>query len=429
MFFRNKVVEPTYALIHDPTVGIFTEDAIVKQQTEIIELTIEDLQHIRAVKEGIVIHLEQLVDIYYNSLERIPPIKQLIDANSTSYNLRKTLSNHLVQMLDARIDENYIYSRVKIAQLHVKINLNTQWYLGAFNKIEKFIRHAIIALPIPEKQKYHTIDALSKMCNLEQQLVLHAYEEQSSKLFQEEQARVRSEVKTTIGEAAQQLSTHSEQTAAAVTNLVSNTRDVTEYLSTSLANAEGTKQLSLKGYDQMLQLSNQTQEINTNTVEMTGKVQILNDSSNEIFKVIEIVKGIAGQTNLLALNSAIEAARAGEHGKGFAVVADEVRKLADQTKHSVEQIATLISESTVVTADVIQSIYKIQQLVNEGMKSNESSLHVFGEIQQAIESTINDFERVNEQVTELSYIVESIGESSITLDQTARHLNDTITQF
>ena len=422
-------MEQNYELVNEPTVGIFTNDPIVKQQIEIIELTMDDLQHIHSVKAGIVIHLDQLVDIYYDSLERIPPIKQVIDANSTSYNLRKTLSNHLMQMLDARIDEKYILSRVKIAQLHVKIKLNTQWYLGAFNKIEKFIRHAIIELPIPEKQKYKTIDALSKMCNLEQQLVLHAYEMQSTEMIKAEQDRVRSEVKLTIGEAAKQLFTHSEQTAVAVNHLVENTREVSTYLSDSLGKAEGTKQLSMKGYEQMLLLANQTDQINTNTVEMTGKVQILNDSSSEIFKVIEIVKGIAGQTNLLALNSAIEAARAGEHGKGFAVVADEVRKLADQTKHSVEQIAKLIGESTVVTADVIQSIYKIQQLVNEGMESNEAALQVFGEITKAIETTIHDFEQANVQVVELSHIVDSIGESSITLEQTAKHLNDTITQF
>lgn len=98
------------------------------------------------------------------------------------------------------------------------------------------------------------------------------------------------------------------------------------------------------------------EQLAQNLQQASATIAQLEQDSNQVGAVLEVIKGIAEQTNLLALNAAIEAARAGEQGRGFAVVADEVRTLASRTQKSTEQIQRTIEQLQSAARDAVQKM-------------------------------------------------------------------------
>ena len=409
--------------------GIVIQNNERLKQLELVNLTERDLQLIKRLKPYVEDSVVEVVKQFYDAVENVPTLKEVIQLNSSSERLRHTLRDHIIEMFEGRIDEAYIEKRRRVGMMHVKINLLPKWYLAAFQNLEKSLRKVVNQLQLSLEEEQEICDSIDKLCSFEQQIVLEEYDYYSRELMEEEREAVKFHVREVIGGISTQLEEQSHTTNEAVTELMSSAKQVKTYISDSVEEAKNMQKISSEGYTKMMLLNEQTGKINSKTVEMAEMVHVLDSSSSQINAVVVMVKSIAEQTNMLALNSAIEAARAGEHGKGFAVVADEVRRLANQTKDSVEQIASLIGKSNGITTQVVNAIQEIQELVNSGISQNTDSLRAFDEISGSVNVSIVNFQNVGNKITELAAIVENIGQSSSELELAATQLDTTIKSF
>lgn len=182
----------------------------------------------------------------------------------------------------------------------------------------------------------------------------------------------------------------------------------------------------------------------------TSHIEQLEQASQKVDSVMEIINGIAEQTNLLALNAAIEAARAGEQGRGFAVVADEVRSLAVRTVQAVEEISGTIDTMKNESAQVIQFIERsdssmqlgreqggqaksaLELILSKAQETSAQTEVIFASVKELVttsQSMASSMAQINESMAELEQGNQSLKQTSDLVDKRSTELFEECSKF
>lgn len=193
-----------------------------------------------------------------------------------------------------------------------------------------------------QKMQQNLRDAMSHISNSSDQLAsaaeeLNSVTEDSSRGLQQQNDEI-------------------QQAATAITEMSSAVDEVAQTaVQTSEQSTESAK-MAVQGQQQVDETVKAIRDMNQDVALTSDLIQGLAVQSQDIGKVLDVIRAIAEQTNLLALNAAIEAARAGDAGRGFAVVADEVRALAHRTQTSTREIEEMIAKIRSGTGDAVSAM-------------------------------------------------------------------------
>ncbi|RQO76770.1 methyl-accepting chemotaxis protein [Aquitalea sp. FJL05] len=203
-----------------------------------------------------------------------------------------------------------------------------------------------------------------------------------------------------------------EQITVSIAHIADNAREADQ-----LATATGTGLES--GAQGLLCLADGMESTVQSVRSLETMLAALEQRSQQISGITEVIRDIADQTNLLALNAAIEAARAGEQGRGFAVVADEVRKLAERTAQATVQIAGMVSAIRSETGKAVGDVQQTVTVVNDGVVLTQQAVATIQSIRHSMLEVVS-------KMSEISHSTQEQHNASTLIAQSSEQINSRV---
>lgn len=140
---------------------------------------------------------------------------------------------------------------------------------------------------------------------------------------------------------------------------------------------------------------------------LVASMHEVNQMSNQIKDVVNVIDNISFQTNMLALNAAVEAARAGEAGKGFSVVAEEVRMLAGKSAESAKQTADMIGRSIQVMGTGEEAAVEAAKTIQAVLEKAQTASSLTNDIAAAADKQTDTIIQIRASGEQISNVIQN----------------------
>ena len=229
------------------------------------------------------------------------------------------------------------------------------------------------------------------------------------------------------------------EAASAMAQMNATVHNVARNAAQAAAASHETREKAVTGASIVEQAVHSISQVYEVSMRLTENMGQLNDQSQSISNIMNVISDIADQTNLLALNAAIEAARAGEAGRGFAVVADEVRKLAEKTMISTHDVGNAIRAIQESTATSMAAMGTSAAQVNKATEFANQSGQALGEIVTTVEGAADQVNAIaaaseeqsvasNEINRTISTVNEAVQQTAQAMSEASRAVGDLMRQ-
>jgi len=435
-----------------------------EQRRQFIQLSPADAALLKALAAFIRSRADRLAEAHYAHVAHFEEPYTILTRRHRLPELILRQAEYFVELFQGLYDEAFCERRLRLGKVYADMGMSPKWYIGA---------HAIYAgilFPLLVRRYFfrprtllRALLAVTRVLNLDLQLVVETYLERSTTKLREVVVRVEQstaqvvEVSQNLSHIARQAETATHQISNALQQLLVGVQSQAQTVAEtqqSVAQFSNASQAIARGAQEQVQAVAQSSRaveqigevlarirhnvdigqqaartalktaqagshvveksihgiamIEVTSSQMGNKMQDMSQQSAEIGRIVDVIDEIAAQTHMLALNASIEAARAGEQGRGFAVVADEVGKLAERSSQSTREIATLIAAVQKSIQEAVQLRHEVARQVAQGTDLARQAGESLAEILQVIETVNQQVQGIHKATEEMEQVMGSL---------------------
>jgi signal transduction histidine kinase len=157
--------------------GAFTLTASeVSKRKEYLEITSEDERRLKEAHVHLESHVTTIIERFYEYLLSHDHTRQMFSAPGLVERLKGLQTKYFRELTSGEYGLKYFENRLRVGQVHHRIGLAPEWYLGAYDKYLQLASDVLsTAFGRDYERFFQTIISLNKIISLDKGLALDAY--------------------------------------------------------------------------------------------------------------------------------------------------------------------------------------------------------------------------------------------------------------
>lgn len=142
---------------------------------ELYRLTDADLALIREFGKQAVARMDELVDRWYEWLEKLPDYQEFFSDPEMLKRVKKLQDDYWHVFMAGRIDEEYVERRRLVGEAHARIGLPLNTYFAGMNMFQELFSVVVKEGDFKEADRAPTLDAVVKLLHFDTAIVVDTY--------------------------------------------------------------------------------------------------------------------------------------------------------------------------------------------------------------------------------------------------------------